>query len=80
MTRPDLRLLLPRTVDHYAGPGLAVGFLALYQVVGTVRSLIHIVAPDSGAHPVETMDTSVAGGPNIIALLAQWGGGSSSWR
>ena len=74
MTRPDLRLLLPRTVDHYAGPGLAVGFLALYNVVATGRSLIHILAPDSGAQSIATMDTAVAGGPNIIALLAQWGG------
>jgi hypothetical protein len=51
-----------------------VGFLAVYNLVGTVRSLIHILAPDSGAQSIATMDTSVAGGPNIIAMLAQWGG------
>ena len=74
MNRPDLRLLLPRNVDRYAGPLLAVWFLAIYNVVGTVRSLIHILAPDSGAQSIATIDTAVAGGPNIIALLAQWGG------
>ncbi len=74
MPRPDLRLLLPAAADRYAGPRLAVWFLALYNVVGTVRSLIHILAPDSGAQSIATMNTAVAGGTNIIGLLAQWGG------
>jgi hypothetical protein len=49
--------------------------LAAVNGVGTVRSLIHILAPDSGARSIASMDTTVAGGDNIVALLAQWGGG-----
>ncbi len=74
MTRPDLRLLLPRSVDHDAGAGLAVWLLTLHNVVGTLRSLIHILAPDSRAQSIAGMDTNVAGGPNIIGMLAQCGG------
>ena len=74
MALPDPRLLLPRAADRYAGPAIAVWFLLAYNVVGTVRSLIHILAPDSGAQSIASMDTSVAGGSNMIALLAQWGG------
>jgi hypothetical protein len=48
--------------------------LAAVNVVGTARSLIHILAPDSGAESIATMDTHVTGGGNIVALLAQWGG------
>ncbi len=74
MALPDPRLLLPRAADRYVGPAIALWFLAAYNVVGTARSLIHVLAPDSGAQSIATMDTSVAGGPNMIALLAQWGG------
>jgi hypothetical protein len=35
---------------------------------------VHILAPDSGAQSIASMDTGVAGGGNIVALLAQWGG------
>jgi len=48
--------------------------LAAVNVAGTARSLIHVVAPDSGAESIASMDTHVAGGKNIIALLGQWGG------
>jgi hypothetical protein len=74
VTRPDVRRLLPRRLDRYTGPRLALWLLAAYNVIGTVRSLIHIVAPDSGASSIAGMDVTVAGGENAIALLAQWGG------
>jgi len=48
--------------------------LAALNLVGTARSLIHILARDSGAQSIASMDTRVRGGDNIIALLAQWGG------
>jgi hypothetical protein len=44
MIRPDIRLLLPRRVDRYEGPRLAFWLLAGCNVVGTVRSLIHLLA------------------------------------
>jgi len=71
---PDLRLLLPHDAGHYRGPRAAVWFLVAYTVVATARSLVHILAPDSGAGSIAGMATAVAGGSNAIALLAQWGG------
>jgi hypothetical protein len=74
MNRPDLGMLLPRSLDTYAGPRIAFWLLAAYNIVATGRSLVHILAPDSGAGSIAGMDTTVAGGANAIALLAQWGG------
>jgi hypothetical protein len=48
--------------------------LLALNAVGTVRSLVHILAPDSGAQSIASMDTQVEGGDNIVAMLAQWGG------
>jgi len=48
--------------------------LGLLGGAGTLRSLIHILAPDSGARSIASIDTDVAGGRNNVALLAQWGG------
>lgn len=57
------------------GPRGPVAFLTAFNVVGTARSLIHILAPDSGAQSIASMSTRVAGGRNIVGLLGQWGGG-----
>lgn len=48
--------------------------LAVVNAAGTVRSLVHILAPDSGAQSIASMDTQVTGGKNIVGLLGQWGG------
>ncbi len=48
--------------------------LVAINAAGTARSLIHILAPDSGAQSIASMDTRVDGGGNIVALLGQWGG------
>jgi hypothetical protein len=66
--------LVPVDVTTFRGPRWTAGVLAAVNVVGTARSLIHILAPDSGAQSIATMDTQVTGGGNIVALLAQWGG------
>jgi hypothetical protein len=72
--RPRLSRLLPGDVTRFGGPGWTAGTLAALNVAGTVRSLIHMLAPDSGAQSIASMDTRVQGGDNIVALLAQWGG------
>ena len=46
---------------------------SLYLVVITVRSCIPLFAADGGAQSIATVDTSVAGGSNIIAIFGQWG-------
>ena len=74
MKRLDVALLLPPARNDYSGPRVAVWFLVLANVVGTARSLIHILTADSGAQSIAHMSVHVAGGQNIIALLAQWGG------
>jgi hypothetical protein len=72
--RPSLSLLMPADTASYRGPRFIVYVLATYNAVGTVRSLIHIGAPDSGAQSIATMDVDAKSGPNVIAMLGQWGG------
>jgi hypothetical protein len=64
--------LLPAGQD-YEGPKPPFYFLILVVVASTVRSLIHIFFPDGGAGVIAGIDTSVAGGANIIAMFGQWG-------
>jgi len=71
--RPSLATLLPADPTTYAGPRLAVWGTMAWLAVITVRSCIHLLAPDGGAHSIATIDISVAGGPNIVALFGQWG-------
>ncbi len=72
--RPDPRLLLPRRAEEYRGARWALAVLVLYAVVATGRSLVHVLAPDSGAGSIATIDVDVEGGDNVVALLGQWGG------
>lgn len=72
--RPDPRLLLPRQVEEYRGARWALVVLVVYAVLTTGRSLVHVLAPDSGAESVATIDVDVEGGANVVALLGQWGG------
>jgi hypothetical protein len=71
--RPRLAALLPAAPTHYDGPMLAWWFAAAYLVVVTLRSLVHVLAPDGGAGSIATIDLSVAGGANVIAMFGQWG-------
>ncbi|HTW02532.1 MAG TPA: hypothetical protein VMF87_19665 [Streptosporangiaceae bacterium] len=71
---PRLSRLIPVDVTTFRGPWWTAGALAAVNVIGTARSLVHILAPDSGAQSIATMDTQVTGGGNIVSLLAQWGG------
>jgi hypothetical protein len=57
LTTPDVRLLRPRRIDAYEGSAFAAWFVAIYNVVGTARSLIHVFAPDSGAGTIAGIDT-----------------------
>ena len=71
--RPDFSRVLPLEPGRYHGPALALWATVAYLVVVTGRSLVHLFAADGGAHSIATIDTSVAGGSNIIALFGQWG-------
>jgi hypothetical protein len=72
--RPRIARLFPGDATTFRGPKWTAVMLAAVNTAGTARSLIHIIAPDSGAQSIASMDTQVTGGKNIVALLGQWGG------
>jgi hypothetical protein len=72
--RPRISRLFPGDATTFRGPKWTAVMLAAVNTAGTARSLIHIIAPDSGAQSIASMDTEVTGGKNIVALLGQWGG------
>ena len=71
--RPELAALLPSDPAAFHGPALAIWLTGVWLILITVRSLIHLFAPDGGAHSIATIDTSVGGGRNIVAIFGQWG-------
>jgi len=69
----DWSRFLPPPCDDYRGSRLAYYFLIFVAVVSTVRSLIHIFAPDGGAGSIAGLAVDVEGGANIVAMFGQWG-------
>ena len=65
--------LLPSDPTRFGGPAIATLITTILLVVITARSLVHLFLPDGGAHSIATIDTSVAGGDNIVAIFGQWG-------
>ena len=65
--------LLPSDPTRYGGPAVAYWITTILLFMITARSLVHLFSPDGGAHSIATIDTSVAGGDNIIAIFGQWG-------
>ena len=67
-------VLLPATASNTIhGMKLPVFVFALLAVISTVRSCIHLLAPDSGAGSIAGMDLSVAGASSIVFAFALWG-------
>ncbi len=67
-------VLLPATADkNIHGMKLPVYVFAALAVISTVRSCIHLLAPDGGAGSIAGMDLSVAGVGGIVFALALWG-------
>jgi len=69
----NLSNLLPSDARDYKGPQFVRWAAMAFLVIITVRSLIHVLAPDGGAESIATIDTTVEGGSNIIAIFGQWG-------
>lgn len=70
-----LELIFPKTADNnYRGSKLAAAVFLLIAAAGTVRSGIHLLAPDGGAGTIAGMDLSVAGAEGIIFAFSLWGG------
>ncbi|MCC8429552.1 hypothetical protein [Reyranella aquatilis] len=74
MWRPSPARLLPANPALYDGPAISFWVAVAWLVAITVRSCIHLLAPDGGAQSIATIDvTGVAGGSNIVAIFGQWG-------
>ena len=69
-----LDILLPKQVDNrLRGSQIPLYIFAVYAAVSTVRSCIHLLAPDGGADSIAGMDLSVAGASGIVFAFALWG-------
>ena len=69
----DMKKILPKDPSSFSGFRAIRILTALYLLVAVVRSCIHLFAEDGGAKSIAGVDTSVAGGENIIAIFHQWG-------
>lgn len=69
-----LAKLFPLPADNVVRGWLPAYWLfALIAIVSTVRSCIHMFAPDGGAGSIAGMDLSVDGAGGIIFAFALWG-------
>ena len=69
----DINKVFPKNPSRYEGFRIIRLIALLYMLVMVVRSCIHLFAPDGGAQSIASIDTSVEGGDNIIAIFHQWG-------
>ncbi len=69
-----LSILLPPVADNaIRGSRIPFYLLIVTALVGTVRSLIHIFAPDGGAGSIAGMNLAVSGADEVIFAFALWG-------
>ena len=69
-----LEVLFPMNVNNtIRGTRIPVYIFALYAILSTVRSCIHLLSPDGGAGTIAGLDLSVAGADGIIFAFALWG-------
>jgi hypothetical protein len=74
MLKNLFEILLPAKIDNVIrGSKIPFYVFALYAIVSTVRSLIHLLSPDGGAGTIAGMDLSVVGADGIIFAFALWG-------
>lgn len=66
--------IFPSPADNsIRGVKFATWLFIFIAIVITVRSCIHLLAPDGGAGSIAGMDLSVAGASGIIFSFALWG-------
>ena len=69
----DWRYLLATPDQGYRGTQGPYWFLIAFTVLVTVRSLIHMFAPDGGANSIAGLEVEGDAGDNLVHLFAQWG-------
>ena len=62
-----------RADNNYHGSKIASTVFFLLALVGSVRSCIHLLAPDGGAGSIAGIDLSVKGADGIIFAFSLWG-------
>jgi len=66
--------LFPKRAENSHSGSKIIEIVFLAVIVFTIaRSLIHILTPDGGVGSIAGIDTSVAGGSNIVSVFAPWG-------
>jgi hypothetical protein len=69
-----LEVIFPMNVNNtIRGTKIPVYIFALYAIISTIRSCVHLLSPDGGAGTIAGMDLSVAGADGIIFAFALWG-------
>ncbi len=69
-----LGILLPAKADNtLRGSKWPLYLLILVAIIGSVRSGIHIFAPDGGAGSIAGMNLNVTGANEVIFAFALWG-------
>ncbi len=69
-----MKKVLPKSASNdYRGNRLAAVVFLVIALVGTVRSVVHLLAPDGGAGSIAGMDLSVPGAKGIIFAFSLWG-------
>jgi len=67
-------ILLPARIDNTLhGAKIPFYIFAVYAILSTARSCIHLLAPDGGAGSIAGMDLTVAGADGIVFAFALWG-------
>ena len=69
-----LAVLLPAQAgNRVRGSKIPLYVLILLALIGTLRSCIHIFAPDGGTGSIAGMDLAVSGAGEVIFAFALWG-------
>ncbi len=70
----SLRILFPAKADNtILGSRIPFYAFVLLTVIGTVRSFIHMLAPDAGLASIAGLDLSFAGSKDVVFFGSQWG-------
>jgi len=74
MIKKFFEIVLPAKIDNtIRGTKIPFYIFALFTIISTARSFIHLLSPDGGAGTIAGMDLSVAGADGIIFAFALWG-------
>jgi hypothetical protein len=69
-----LKIFLPTHADNrILGSRIPFYAFVLIAIIGTVRSCIHMFAPDSGLSSIAGLNLNISGAEDVIFFCSQWG-------